>query len=111
MPSIFHITSAEAWATAQAAGAHRGDTLATEGFIHCSRTEQVAPVANAFYAARTDLVLLRIERERVTPEVRDEPSGGDVFPHIYGPLNLDAVVEATPFATDADGRFVGPRGN
>ena len=108
MPSIFHIASAEAWATAQAADAYRGDTLAIEGFIHCSRAEQVERVANAFYAGRTDLVLLRIDRARVTPEVRDEPSDGDLFPHIYGALNLDAVVEVMPFVPSADGRFVGP---
>ncbi len=108
MPSIFHIVSRDAWAAAQAAGGYRGDTLATEGFIHCSQAEQVAAVANAFYTGQAHLALLRIERERVIPEVRDEPSGGDVFPHIYGPLNLDAVVEVMTFAPGADGRFVGP---
>jgi uncharacterized protein (DUF952 family) len=108
VPSIFHIASAEAWAAAQASGEYRGDTLATEGFIHCSRAERVAAVANAFYAGRSDLVLLRIERDRVSPDVRDEPSGGDVFPHIYGALNLDAVAEVLPFVPGADGRFVGP---
>ena len=92
----------------QAAGEYRGDTLATEGFIHCSRAEQVASVANTFYTGRADLALLRIERERVAPGVRDEPSGGDVFPHIYGPLNLDAVVEVMAFGPGADGRFAGP---
>jgi len=51
---------------------------------------------------------LRIDPARVTSEVRDEPSGGDVFPHIYGSLNLDAVVEVMVFAPGADGRFVGP---
>ncbi len=108
MTAIFHIVSREAWAAAQAVGEYRGDTLATEGFIHCSRADQVAAVANAFYAGQAHLALLRIERERVAPEVRDEPSGGDVFPHIYGPLNLDAVVEVLTFAPGADGRFVGP---
>jgi uncharacterized protein (DUF952 family) len=106
--SIFHIVSREAWAAAQAAGEYRGDTLATEGFIHCSRSEQVAAVANAFYAGQTHLALLRIDRGRVTAEVRDEASGDEVFPHIYGPLNLDAVAEVMAFAPGADGRFSGP---
>lgn len=108
MPSIFHIASAEAWAASQASGEYRGDTLATEGFIHCSRAEQVAAVANAFYAGHTDLMLLHIDRARVASELRDEPSDGDVYPHIYGELNLDAVVDAMPFVPGADGRFVGP---
>ncbi len=105
MPSIFHIVSVEAWPAAQAAGEYRGDTLATEGFIHCSRAEQVAAVANAFYAGRAHLALLRIDRALVTSEVRDELSDGDVFPHIYGPLNLDAIVEVMPFVLGTDGRF------
>ncbi len=109
MLSIFHIMSVKAWAAAQAAGEYRGDTLTTEGFIYCSRAEQVAAVANAYYAGHVHLALVRIERARVTAEVRDEPSDGDVFPHIYGPLNLDAIVEVMPFAPGADGRFVGPR--
>ena len=108
MTSIFHIVSLDAWAAAQAAGEYRGDTLATEGFIHCSRADQVAVVANAYYTGQVHLALLRIDRALVTPEVRDEPSDGDVFPHIYGPLNLDAVVNVMPFVPGADGRFVGP---
>jgi uncharacterized protein (DUF952 family) len=101
VPSIFHIVSLDAWAAAQGAGEYRGDTLSTEGFIHCSRAEQVASVANAFYTGQVHLALLRIDPARVTSEVRDEPSGGDVFPHIYGPLNLDAVVDVMAFGPDA----------
>jgi len=108
VPSIFHITTAEAWAAASTQGTYRGDTLASEGFVHCSLAEQVEAVANAYYAGPTDLVLLRIERSRVTAEARDETSGGDLFPHIYGPLNLEAVVEAMPVRPDAVGRFRGP---
>ncbi|RJQ10345.1 MAG: DUF952 domain-containing protein [Dehalococcoidia bacterium] len=108
MPSIFHIASVEAWAAAQADGAYHGDTLATEGFIHCSRAEQVEAIANALYLGRHDLILLRIDRALVVPQVRDEPSGSDLFPHIYGPLNLDAVAEVMAFAPGADGRFAGP---
>lgn len=53
-------------------------------------------------------MLLRIERDSVASDVRDEASGGDVYPHVYGALNVDAVVEAMPFVPGADGRFVGP---
>ena len=53
-------------------------------------------------------MLLRIDRALVTSEARDEPSDGDLFPHICGPLNLDAVVEVMPSVPGADGRSVGP---
>jgi uncharacterized protein (DUF952 family) len=60
----------------------------------------VESVANAVYGDRSDLVLLRIDREKVQAEVRDEnlEGGGDRFPHIYGPLNLDAVMSVIPFS-------------
>jgi uncharacterized protein (DUF952 family) len=90
---IQHITTAEAWQAAQTGGSYRGDTLETEGFIHCSEPHQVAGVAESFYKGRTGLVLLSIDPARVKSEIKYECG----FPHVYGPLNLDAVVDATPF--------------
>ena len=111
MPTIFHITTREAWSQAVGAGTYRGDTLATEGFIHCSTREQVARVANARFHGRSGLVLLCIVPEQVAPEIRYEPAeAGELFPHIYGPLNLDAVTEVVDFPPRADGSFVLPAG-
>lgn len=89
---IQHITTAAAWEAAQAAGSYRGDTLETEGFIHCSEPRQVAGVADAFYKGREGLVLLDVDPAKVKPEIKYE--GG--FPHVYGPLNLDAVTAVRP---------------
>ena len=89
---IQHITTAAAWDAARAAGSYRGDTLEPEGFIHCSEPHQVAGVAEAFYKGREGLVLLDIDPGKVTPEIKYE--GG--FPHVYGPLNLDAVTGVRP---------------
>jgi uncharacterized protein (DUF952 family) len=89
---IQHITTAAAWEAARADGSYRGDTLETEGFIHCSEPHQVADVAESFYKGRDGLVLLDIDPAKVTPEIKYE--GG--FPHIYGPLNVDAVTGARP---------------
>lgn len=107
MPTIYHITTAAQWAEAQQAGSYAGDTLATEGFIHCSLPAQVQQVANAFFRGRQGLVLLRIDEARVAAEVRHEASPDHAlpFPHIYGPLNADAVVGAEPFEPGADGAF------
>jgi uncharacterized protein (DUF952 family) len=111
MSVIYHIATAADWARAQAAGEYTastlGRTLAEEGFIHASTAEQVAPVANMFYQGQPDLVLLVLDTGRVGPRIRLEPVPGwdEPFPHIYGPLNTDAVVQTRPLEPGADGRF------
>jgi uncharacterized protein (DUF952 family) len=108
---IYHIAAAADWEQAQREGAYttstRGRTLAEEGFIHASTAPQVAPVANAFYQGEPDQLLLVIDTERVGPELRYElvPGQPDPYPHIYGPLNTGAVLEARPFAPGPDGTF------
>src|SRR5436305_164626 len=103
---IYHITSAAQWASAQAAGAYRVDTLESEGFIHASVGRQVAGTAKRFYRGRAGLVILCIDPDKLTAELRFEAAdNGDFFPHIYGPLNMDAVVEVVDFPVSADGTF------
>jgi len=100
---IYHIAAAADWDQAQRDGQYtmstRGRTLAEEGFIHASTAEQVPLVAGAYYRGVPDLVLLVIDTERVGPELRYEqvPGQPDPYPHIYGPLNLDAVLDVRPF--------------
>ncbi|MBI3973948.1 MAG: DUF952 domain-containing protein [Chloroflexi bacterium] len=106
MTTIFHITTSGQWEQAQMSGEYRGDTLDTEGFIHCSTATQVVRVANALFRGRHDLVLLCIDTDRLQPELRyDEIPGGERFPHLYGRLNAGAVVKVTPFKPDAGGTF------
>jgi uncharacterized protein (DUF952 family) len=107
MAIIYHITQAARWAEAQAQGQYSADSLATEGFIHCSTPAQVVATASRYYAGQPGLVLLAIAPARVTAEVRFERAAynGELYPHIYGPLNLDAVTAALPFAPEADGSF------
>lgn len=106
---IYHITSGQNWQNAQAAGVYTADSLAQQGFIHASTREQVAGTANRFYAGQHGLLLLAIDTQRLKPELRFEtvqlPSGETQFPHIYGPLNLDAVTGQTPFEPDSQGVF------
>lgn len=93
-----------------AEGVYYGDTLASEGFIHCSTTQQVVKVANALYAGRKGLMLLCIDPDRVEAEIRYEtpPGTDETYPHIYGPLNSEAVVQVVGFEPDLDGRFALP---
>jgi uncharacterized protein (DUF952 family) len=95
MPRILHITQKVRWEQALAEGEYRGDTLATEGFIHCSTREQLPRVAATLYKGQTGLVVLRIDPMKLKPPLRWEcPSDSDdEFPHLHGPLNLDAVVD------------------
>lgn len=101
---IFHLAFAADWEKAVSAGEYRistrGRTLDDEGFIHCSSTaEQVHRVASLFYRGLDGLVLLTIDPWRVGAPVRWEPVGpaGEEFPHIYGPLPVDAVTSARPY--------------
>jgi len=105
---IFHITSAAAWNAAQTSGAYAADSLATEGFIHCSEADQYCWVANQRFRGRQDLVLLHIDETRLqAPVHRENLEGGErLFPHVYGALNLDAIVEVATFRPAASGEFV-----
>jgi uncharacterized protein (DUF952 family) len=102
---IVHICERDAWEVAQTAGEYRPASVGVEGFIHASKPNQVLGVANRFYQGRQDLLLLWIDLQRLGPELRYEPADGDLFPHIYGALNLDAVIAVSSFPPDADGIF------
>ncbi len=112
---IFHITSRTAWDEAQKCGDYRAESLTAEGFIHCSTLAQVLPVANNFYKGQSELILLEIEPALLSSTLKWEPpSGGtpppgvaigDMFPHIYGSVNLDAVIRIVDLASKPDGSF------
>ncbi len=101
-PRLLHITSAAAWADAQAGGAYTAGSLASEGFIHCSDPHQVAWVANQRFRGRTDLIVLHIDPARLGAEIRYEnlEGGSELFPHVYGPIPCAAVVDVTPLTFD-----------
>jgi uncharacterized protein (DUF952 family) len=112
---ILHITNQPEWDAAQSAGQYEAPSLHSEGFIHFSTADQVVWVANAFYAGQNDLRLLIVDPERLSAELRwEDPAHpgvrmdivqSEVFPHLYGPLNLDAVLQVVPFPVGNDGTF------
>jgi uncharacterized protein (DUF952 family) len=107
MATIFHLALASDWAAAEEAGAYtistRGRTLAEEGFIHASRGDQWPKIRDAFYSnVEEPLLLLQIDTDRLDVPVIDEPpapGATETFPHIYGPLPVDAVVKAIPVSS------------
>jgi uncharacterized protein (DUF952 family) len=110
---IYHLALVENWlAAVQGGDGYRissiDRTLAEEGFIHCSFASQLQSTADRFYKGRSDVVLLSIDTELLEPELRVEPAGDPAsgFPHLYGPLNLDAVVAVSPLSLRVDGGLV-----
>jgi uncharacterized protein (DUF952 family) len=102
---IFHITSRSAWEQAEQGGVYASETLATEGFMHCSTMRQVERVASVFFQGQKDLVVLCIDPSQVQAEIRYEPAAGEHYPHVYGSLNLEAVREVLVLPSKADGSF------
>lgn len=111
---ILHLVANETWLAAVKGGAYHADSLSTEGFIHCSKPSQIVDVANNFYRGQQGLVLLVIDPSRLEAELKWEPPAepaptearaGDLFPHVYGPLNLDAVVKVLKFKPLAGSTF------
>lgn len=109
---ILHATSRNAWSAAQKSGEYVANSLAGQGFIHCSKAEQIVRVANLAFSGQHGLVLLVIDPLRLTSKLRWEPGADlatELFPHVYGPINLDAVVRSLDFEPDADGQFHLPK--
>jgi len=107
---ILHIVQRDEWATARAAGFYWPKAFPADGFIHCSTPEQVVQVANLRFRGQSGFVLLVIDTDKVDAEIIYEnlEGGQQLFPHIYGQLNCDAVIKVVEFEPDAQGDFALP---
>jgi uncharacterized protein (DUF952 family) len=94
---LHHLVGRDEWASAQAGGRYAPASLAQEGFIHFSTGAQLARTAARFFAGRDDILVVTVDEERLAAPLRFELSDGDEFPHLYGALNLDAVLEVLPW--------------
>jgi uncharacterized protein (DUF952 family) len=108
--TLVHLCTPAEWATAREAGAHRPLSLETEGFVHLSAPDQVHLPANRLFAGRADMLLLRLDPERLAAPVRWEPGvpGDDPalrFPHLYGPLPISAVIRVEEYRPGPDGLY------
>lgn len=94
---IYHITTKEQWKAAQKNGFFEESSLHTEGFIHNSTEAQIKGVLERYYKGKTDLLLMHIDESKLTAEFKYELaySVNEMFPHVFGNINLDAVVKTT----------------
>lgn len=105
---IYHILPAKVWEEAQKEGVYTPLSLETEGFIHCSKINQVLRSANRYYSGQSDLLVLVIDPDAVQAVLRYEDlvGAGQLFPHVHGALNLDAVVGMRCLEARNDGSFI-----
>jgi uncharacterized protein (DUF952 family) len=105
MSVIYKIVPASLWREAESAGVFTGAPVdLADGFIHFSTAVQVEETAARHFAGQDGLLLVAVSAEALGDALRWEPSrGGALFPHLYGPLALDAVVWSTPLPLGADG--------
>ena len=105
MALIFHLTSKDAWEASRPAGEYAAPSLAEEGFIHCSKDiPQLLKVAARLYPGETGLLVLDVDLDKLTSPLKNEPSrSGEIYPHIYGILNADAVVRERVLEVDTGG--------
>ena len=107
MATIFHLVPAADWAAAQGMDEYAAESLEPEGFIHCSKDHpQVVEVANRLFSGRDDMLALELDVDRLVSPIKDEAArSGTVYPHIYGMINTDAVIEVLGLTTGEDGQF------
>jgi uncharacterized protein (DUF952 family) len=105
MGRIYKILPRAEWAAAQARGVFEGSPVdLADGFIHFSTAAQAQETARRHFTGQADLVVLALETEALGPDLKWEPSrGGDLFPHLYGPLAPAKVLAVTEAPLDADG--------
>lgn len=92
---IYHVTNKNDWNKALQQGFYQAASLATEGFIHTSTLPQVAGVLKRYYKSQAELILLHIDESKLTAPLKYElaASVNEMFPHIFGPINIDAVIK------------------
>jgi uncharacterized protein (DUF952 family) len=92
---IYHVTTKSEWEKALSIGKYEAPSLFSEGFIHMSQKDQVAGVLDRYYKGVNDLVLLHVDENFLSAELKYElsPSINQEFPHLFGALNVEAVVD------------------
>lgn len=116
MAIIHHIAKQSDWEKEFPDGSYQPPSLAADGFIHCSKVDQTVGTADLYYKGQTDLLILCIDESKTIGQVKYEgptegPAGNredQLFPHLYGSLNRDAVIDAVPFPCESDGSFSMP---
>lgn len=116
MQTIVLTTNNDYWKVAQKSGEYKRSALNSQldevGFIHCTNPDQTMAMINRNFSDRDDLLLLLVDIDKVKPEVKQEPAPSGrpgLFPHIYGPLNIDAVYDTIQLTKSESGQFIEPQ--
>ncbi len=122
LSTLYHITTGQQLSEAKQTGEYHPPSLTAEGFVHLSQRHQVLVVANLFYRNAADLVCLMIDTDKLRAPLKFEsaahPDGNahaeiplnEQFPHLYGPLNMDAIIGVADLEADDQGKFVALKG-
>ncbi|MGM0589145.1 MAG: DUF952 domain-containing protein [Bacteroidota bacterium] len=104
---LFHLVDQSEWKAAKQSNTYSPDSLKDEGFIHLSKGSQVEATANRLFKGKQDLLLLVIDKIRLAAPIKyeDTEGEGEKFPHLYGELNMDAVIDTIRLKPDDDGNF------
>jgi uncharacterized protein (DUF952 family) len=104
-PLIYLLMSNQDFQRAQSSGVWDPPSRATEGFIHASPKHQLMRVANKHYGQFDELQIVLLQSQRLQSEIRWEPASGDLYPHVYGPINMNATVKSVSVKKGSDGAF------
>lgn len=104
-PYIYLLSSEAEYQQGLATGEIVRDSLQTEGFIHASPKSQLNRVANKFYKDTEQPLILELDKKLITSEIKWEPATGGLYPHIYGPININSVHKVVPISLDESGDF------
>lgn len=94
--TIYKLILSDEWKLAKKEGTYKGSALdQTDGYMHCSTIDQIQGTLEKFFANQTDVLLLSIDTEKIKQHLKWEksPRSGRIFPHIYGPLPINAVIK------------------
>ncbi|MGB0454322.1 MAG: DUF952 domain-containing protein [Bacteriovoracaceae bacterium] len=114
MGPIYHIVEKDIWHKLENDPEYIPASLSSEGFIHFSKADQLLQVANSFYKGKDHLYILKVDSTKLKAELKIEPPleaphSGMLFPHLYGPLNRDAIIEMIDWTSGPDGVFTLPK--
>ncbi len=104
-PNIYLLSSQAEYQQALDNGSLVRDSLQSEGFIHAAPRSQLNRIANKYYQDKVQPLILVVDKKLISPQVKWEPATGGLYPHIYGPLNINAVTQAEKISLADDGNF------
>lgn len=104
-PYIYLLSSQQEYDNALKQGSLVRDSIESQGFIHASPKSQLTRIANKYYKETINPLILVVEKSKITADVKWEPATGGLYPHIYGPLNIDAIVDVEKISMNSNNEY------